>query len=40
MSVAIVADRQAKVTVQPYILVVEDEEALATLVQYNLEKEG
>jgi two-component system phosphate regulon response regulator PhoB len=26
--------------VQPYILVVEDEEALATLLQYNLDKEG
>src|ERR1700722_13914980 len=25
---------------QPYILVVEDEEALATLLQYNLDKEG
>jgi len=28
------------VTTQPYILVVEDEEALATLLHYNLEKEG
>jgi two-component system phosphate regulon response regulator PhoB len=28
------------VSVQPYILVVEDEEALATLLHYNLEKEG
>jgi two-component system phosphate regulon response regulator PhoB len=28
------------VTAQPYILVVEDEEALATLLQYNLDKEG
>jgi two-component system phosphate regulon response regulator PhoB len=28
------------VTVQPYILVVEDEEALATLLHYNLDKEG
>jgi len=28
------------VTVQPYILVVEDEAALATLLQYNLDKEG
>ena len=27
-------------SVQPYILVVEDEEALATLLHYNLEKEG
>ena len=27
-------------TVQPYILVVEDEAALATLLQYNLDKEG
>ena len=27
-------------TVQPYILVVEDEEALATLLHYNLDKEG
>ena len=27
-------------TTQPYILVVEDEEALATLLHYNLEKEG
>nr|WP_221230629.1 phosphate regulon transcriptional regulator PhoB [Brevundimonas variabilis] len=27
-------------TVQPYILVMEDEDALATLLQYNLEKEG
>ena len=27
-------------TVQPYILVVEDEESLATLLQYNLDKEG
>ncbi|HEY1752748.1 MAG TPA: phosphate regulon transcriptional regulator PhoB [Caulobacteraceae bacterium] len=27
-------------TAQPYILVVEDEEALATLLQYNLDKEG
>jgi two-component system phosphate regulon response regulator PhoB len=26
--------------VQPYVLVMEDEDALATLVQYNLEKEG
>jgi len=26
--------------VQPYILVIEDEDALATLLQYNLEKEG
>ena len=25
---------------QPYILVMEDEDALATLLQYNLEKEG
>ena len=25
---------------QPYVLVMEDEDALATLVQYNLEKEG
>ncbi|MGZ3401343.1 MAG: response regulator, partial [Caulobacteraceae bacterium] len=24
----------------PYVLVVEDEDALATLLQYNLEKEG
>ena len=31
---------QPKVTVQPYILVVEDEEALATLLHYNLDKEG
>ena len=29
-----------QVTVQPHILVVEDEEALATLLHYNLEKEG
>jgi two-component system phosphate regulon response regulator PhoB len=28
------------VTVQPYILVVEDEQALATLLHYNLDKEG
>jgi two-component system phosphate regulon response regulator PhoB len=28
------------VTTQPYILVVEDEAALATLLQYNLDKEG
>ena len=27
-------------TAQPYILVVEDEDALATLLQYNLDKEG
>ena len=27
-------------TVQPYILVVEDEEAVATLLHYNLDKEG
>ena len=27
-------------SVQPYVLVVEDEEALATLLHYNLEKEG
>ena len=27
-------------TVQPYILVVEDEEAIATLIHYNLDKEG
>jgi two-component system phosphate regulon response regulator PhoB len=26
--------------VTPYVLVVEDEDALATLLQYNLEKEG
>ena len=32
--------RAITVTVLPYILVVEDEEALATLVQYNLDKEG
>ena len=25
---------------QPYVLVMEDEDALATLLQYNLEKEG
>jgi two-component system phosphate regulon response regulator PhoB len=32
---------EGKVTsVQPYILVVEDEEALATLLHYNLDKEG
>ena len=30
----------AALTVQPYVLVVEDEEALGTLVHYNLEKEG
>jgi two-component system phosphate regulon response regulator PhoB len=29
-----------QVTTQPHILVVEDEEALATLVHYNLDKEG
>jgi two-component system phosphate regulon response regulator PhoB len=28
------------VTVQPYVLLVEDEQSLATLVHYNLEKEG
>ncbi len=34
------AANQPRVSVQPYILVVEDEEAIATLLQYNLEKEG
>src|SRR5690606_7964417 len=29
-----------RTAVQPYVLVMEDEDALATLVQYNLEKEG
>jgi two-component system phosphate regulon response regulator PhoB len=32
--------RAAVTSVQPYILVVEDEEALATLLHYNLDKEG
>jgi two-component system phosphate regulon response regulator PhoB len=31
---------QAKVSAQPYILVIEDEQALATLLHYNLDKEG
>ena len=32
--------RDRRPDVQPYILVMEDEDALATLLQYNLEKEG
>jgi two-component system, OmpR family, phosphate regulon response regulator PhoB len=31
---------QRQVSVTPYVLVVEDEDALSTLLQYNLEKEG
>ena len=34
------AGREGLKTVVPYILVVEDEDALATLLQYNLDKEG
>ena len=32
--------RETAATLVPYVLVVEDEESLATLLRYNLEKEG